>query len=72
MIRVVLWGVIAMAITAGVGWLFGVAAAPTTLWPVVGPLSITALFVFISVPMTDKKTLRSRPHYAEHMKKTIY
>lgn len=50
-------------------WLFGLAYDPTVLWPLAGPLGITALFVFISVPMTDKKTLESRPHYAEHMKK---
>ena len=50
-------------------WLFGLAYQPYILWPIVGPLGITALFVFASVPMTDKKTLQSRPHYAEHMKK---
>ena len=38
-------------------------------WTVVGALGMTALFVFASVPMTDKQTLKSRPHYEAHMKK---
>ncbi len=32
-------------------WLFGYAADPSRVWTVAGPLAMTALFVFVSVPM---------------------
>jgi len=41
-------------------WLFGLAATPNALWTVIGPLSITLLFVFISVPLIDKRHLERR------------
>jgi steroid 5-alpha reductase family enzyme len=47
-------------------WLFGVAADPSFWWTVVGPVVMTALFVFISIPMMDKRMLARRPDYAEH------
>jgi steroid 5-alpha reductase family enzyme len=48
-------------------YLFGVAADPTW-WPaIVGPLSITALFAFLSVPLIDKRSLARRAGYREHM-----
>jgi steroid 5-alpha reductase family enzyme len=49
--------------------LLGLATDPTAIWALIGPVGITGLFVFISVPMTDNKTLQSRPHYAAHMLK---
>ncbi|HEY3448252.1 MAG TPA: DUF1295 domain-containing protein [Myxococcales bacterium] len=52
-------------------WLFGVAADPSqALWTFIGPGAMTALFVFASVPMLDKRSLERRPGYAEHMKRT--
>ena len=51
-------------------FLFGVAANPGWLWSVVGPLSITLLFVFVSVPWMDRRMLSRHPAWAEHMKKT--
>ena len=52
-------------------WLFGVAADPgQALWTLAGPAAMTALFVFISVPMLDKRSLDRRPGYAEHIKRT--
>ena len=50
-------------------FLFGLAANPAYWWTIVGPLTITALFVFISVPMMDKRSLERRPEYAEVMKR---
>jgi steroid 5-alpha reductase family enzyme len=47
-------------------WLFGLAAAPAWAWTVVGPASITALFLGVSIPMMDRHLLEHRPHYAEH------
>ena len=35
-------------------WLFGLAADPAWWWTVVGPLAITALFTFVSVPWMDR------------------
>jgi steroid 5-alpha reductase family enzyme len=49
-------------------WLFGVAAAPDWYWSVIGPLAITAMFIFASVPMLDRRNLARRPGYAELMK----
>jgi steroid 5-alpha reductase family enzyme len=38
-------------------------------WTVIGPLLITILFLVVSVPLMDKRSLADRPGYAEHMKK---
>jgi steroid 5-alpha reductase family enzyme len=50
-------------------WLFGLAAAPSWWWTVVGPLAMVALFAFVSVPLMDKRSLERRPGYAEHMRR---
>jgi steroid 5-alpha reductase family enzyme len=47
-------------------FLFGVAAAPGWAWTVVGPLSITILFVFISVPWMDRHMLAGHSGWSEH------
>jgi steroid 5-alpha reductase family enzyme len=49
-------------------YLLGLAADPSYWWTVIGPLSITLMFLFISIPMIDKRSLERRPHYGEHMK----
>ncbi len=50
-------------------WLFGVAAAPDWYWSVIGPLAITAMFLFVSIPMLDRRHIAQRPGYAEVMKR---
>ena len=51
------WGIFLFGLSADLG-----------SWPmIVGPVVITALFVFISIPMIDKRMLRKRPEYAEHI-----
>lgn len=45
--------------------LFGLAADPSAWWVAIGPLVMTALFVFISIPMIEKRMLRKRPAYAD-------
>ena len=50
-------------------WLFGLAAAPNWWWTVIGPLVMVALFVFVSVPLMDRRSLERRPDYAEHMRR---
>ena len=51
-------------------WLFGVAARPSWWWSVVGPLSITALFAFVSIPWMDRRMLARHPEWAGHMRRT--
>jgi steroid 5-alpha reductase family enzyme len=46
--------------------LFGLAAQPGWLASLAGPLAMTALFVFISIPLMDRRMKRRRPGYAEH------
>jgi steroid 5-alpha reductase family enzyme len=49
-------------------YLCGLGADPSAAWwTAAGPLWITALFVFISVPLIDQRSLARRPGYREHM-----
>jgi len=50
-------------------YLFALAANPSWWWAIAGALSITMLFVFLSVPLLDKRSLARRPQYREHMKR---
>lgn len=50
-------------------FLFGLAAAPGYWWTVAGPLAITTLFLFVSIPMMEKRNLERRAGYEEHRKK---
>lgn len=50
--------------------LFGLAAAPEAWWWIApGALAMTAMFVFVSIPFMDRRSLERRPAYAEHMRK---
>ncbi|MCH2108594.1 MAG: DUF1295 domain-containing protein [Polyangiaceae bacterium] len=49
--------------------LAGYGANPEFMIQGIGALSITSLFVFISLPMIDQRMLSTRPHYAERMKR---
>ncbi|MFK3985197.1 DUF1295 domain-containing protein [Micromonospora sp. NPDC050397] len=49
-------------------WLFALAAAPARWWTVVGPLVVLALFVGVSVPMMDRRSVDRRPGYREHIR----
>ncbi|MEM1414068.1 MAG: DUF1295 domain-containing protein [Myxococcota bacterium] len=51
-------------------WLFGYAADPRWAWTIIGPLAISALIVFVSIPMIEARSLARRPGYAEHVKRT--
>ena len=39
-------------------------------WLILSPISMLVLFVFISCPMMDERSLKKRPGYKEYMKKT--
>jgi steroid 5-alpha reductase family enzyme len=54
-------------------FLFGMAAQPSWIWSIVyviGPLAITLLFVFVSVPWMDRRMISRHPAWAAHMRKT--
>jgi steroid 5-alpha reductase family enzyme len=48
-------------------FLFGLASDPRFYGAWLGAPLITLMFVFISVPMIDKRSLARRPEYADHM-----
>lgn len=48
---------------------FALAAGYDYWWTISGPLSITMLFTFISIPIMEKRSLERRPGYGEHKKK---
>jgi steroid 5-alpha reductase family enzyme len=48
--------------------LFGLSADPH-LWTVAGAIAMTAMFVFVSVPLLDERSAARRPGYREHMKR---
>lgn len=50
-------------------FLFALAADPGAWWVGIGALAITLLFVFVSIPMLDRRSAARRPAYAEHMKR---
>jgi len=49
-------------------YLFGLAAEPAWAWSGVGALSITLLFVFVSVPWMDRRLLLRHPDWAQTVK----
>jgi len=52
-------------------WLFGLAAAPgDALWTALGPLSITGLFAFASIPLMETRNAERRPGWAEYTART--
>lgn len=50
--------------------LFGLAAAPEQwAWILPGALTMTAMFLFASIPFMDQRSAARRPAYAEHMRR---
>jgi len=50
-------------------FLFGFAADPSYWWTITGPLAMTAMFRWASIPMLDKRSIARRPGYEEHMRR---
>ncbi len=46
-------------------YLFGIAANPALVWIAIGPLSMILLFLFVSIPLMEKKILKTRPQYRQ-------
>lgn len=51
-------------------WLFGVSADPVWWWTAVGPLAMTAMFLFASIPMMDARSAQRRPAYEAYADRT--
>ena len=51
-------------------WIMLMGSAPQNWITVIGPVAMTILFVFISIPMMEKYVLQKRPNYADY-KKTV-
>ncbi len=50
--------------------LFGLAAAPQQWWWIVpGALAMTVMFVFVSIPLMDERSVERRPSYHAHMQR---
>lgn len=51
-------------------YLFALAADPGAYWwTFIGPLAISIMFAFVSIPLLDERSLLRRPEYAEHQRK---
>jgi len=48
--------------------LFALSADLAYWWAIIGPVCITMLFLFVSIPMMDRHLLKKKPTYAETMK----
>jgi steroid 5-alpha reductase family enzyme len=52
-------------------WLFALAADPAWWWTAIGPLAITAMFRFASLPMIETRMLERRPEgFAAYQRRT--
>lgn len=51
-------------------WLFALAAGPAWWWTGAGAAAITLMFVFVSVPMMEKRALATRTGYGEYRAQT--
>jgi len=51
-------------------YIFAVASGSTSIWLLACPMVMLALFVFISCPMMDNRSLKKRSDYKEYMDKT--
>lgn len=51
-------------------WLFTLAADPAYAWTAIGPLAITLMIVFISIPMLDTRSRARRPGYEAYAERT--
>jgi steroid 5-alpha reductase family enzyme len=49
-------------------YLFALAAGQNSPWMIAGAISMTLLFVFISIPMMEKRMLEKKPDYKEVQK----
>jgi steroid 5-alpha reductase family enzyme len=51
-------------------WLFALASGLDWWWTVIGAVAITGMFVFVSVPMMERRLLATRTDYSEYRDQT--
>jgi steroid 5-alpha reductase family enzyme len=51
-------------------YIFVLAANLSYFWAVIGPISITILFNFVSIPLMEKRHLKRKPNYLSYKKQT--
>lgn len=51
-------------------WIIQISVLPNVWWTVLAPVLMTCLFVFISIPMMEKKLLAAKEGYTEYKKAT--
>jgi steroid 5-alpha reductase family enzyme len=52
-------------------YIFGLAADPAWWWAIIGPVLITSLFLFISIPMMEKHILKKKAAYLVYTKTVL-
>ena len=50
-------------------YLFALAANPSFWWVIIGPMAITLMFIFASIPMIEKRMLKRRKDYQAYQEK---
>jgi len=51
-------------------YFFAIAADTANWWMIIGPILITCLFLFLSIPVIDQRSLERRPEFEAYMKRT--
>ena len=51
-------------------YFMGLSTGLLPIWTLLCPTVMLALFIFISIPMMDKRSIKNRPNYKEYMDKT--
>jgi steroid 5-alpha reductase family enzyme len=50
-------------------YVFAIASDFSFFWTIIGPTSITILFITVSIPLMESRNLKMKPEYAEYKKK---
>ncbi len=51
-------------------WVIQISILPQLWWTIAGPVLMTLMFLFISIPMMEKRLLKSRADYADYRRRT--
>lgn len=47
-------------------WIFGISSTDNYWWTIIAPLSMAAMFIFVSAPWMERKIIKNRPSYLEY------
>jgi steroid 5-alpha reductase family enzyme len=50
-------------------WFFAIASNPSYWWVIIGPAAMTLMFVFVSIPMIEKRLMERKSDYSEYRNK---